>query len=197
MSFFPISCTSSGFHILFALCPKSSLFLTISPSLYFVTLTFLKLCCFQSISHAWLFVTPWTVARQASLHGISQARILEWVTIPFSRGSSQPRNWTRVSCISCIGTQLLYHWAAVHGVVKSRTWLSDFPFTFHFPALEKEMATRSSVLAWRIPGTGQPCGLLSMGSHNWSDLAAAAAAGRIWIWEFFSYQPLSCFPFPM
>ena len=43
-------------------------------------------------------------------------------------------------------------WAAVHGVAKSRTWLSDFPFTFHFHALEKEMATHSSVLAWRIPG---------------------------------------------
>ena len=45
-------------------------------------------------------------------------------------------------------------WAAVHGVAKSRTRLSDFPFTFHFPALEKEMATHSSALAWRIPGTG-------------------------------------------
>ena len=47
-------------------------------------------------------------------------------------------------------------WAAVHGVAKSRTRLSDFPFTFHFHALEKEMATHSSVLAWRIPGVGQP-----------------------------------------
>ena len=47
-------------------------------------------------------------------------------------------------------------WAAVHGVAKSRIRLSDFPFTFHFPALEKEMATHSSVLAWRIPGTGEP-----------------------------------------
>ena len=50
-------------------------------------------------------------------------------------------------------------WAAVHGVTKSRTRLSDFPFTFHFHALEKEMATHSSVLAWRIPGTGEPGGL--------------------------------------
>ena len=57
-------------------------------------------------------------------------------------------------------------WAAVHGVSKSRTRLSDFPFTFHFPALEKEMATHSSVLAWRIPGTGDPDGLLSLGSHR-------------------------------
>ena len=71
-------------------------------------------------------------------------------------------------------------WAAVHGVATSRTQLSDFTFTFHFHALEKEMATHSSVLAWRIPGTGQPGGLPSMGSHrvglDWRDLAAAAAS---------------------
>ena len=69
-------------------------------------------------------------------------------------------------------------WAAVHGVAKSRTRLSNFTFPFHFHALEKEMATHSSVLAWRIPGTVQPGGLPSMGSHrvghDWSDLAAAA-----------------------
>ena len=57
-------------------------------------------------------------------------------------------------------------WAAVHGVAKSQTQLSDFPFTFHFHALEKEMATHCSVLAWRIPGTGEPGGLPSMGSHR-------------------------------
>ena len=57
-------------------------------------------------------------------------------------------------------------WAAVYGVTQSRTRLSDFPFTFHFHALEKEMATHSSVLAWRIPGTGDPGGLLSMGSRR-------------------------------
>ena len=56
-------------------------------------------------------------------------------------------------------------WAAVHGVAKSRT-LSDFTFTFHFHALEKEMATHSSVLAWRVPGTGEPGGLPSVGSHR-------------------------------
>ena len=55
-------------------------------------------------------------------------------------------------------------WAAVHGAVKSWTRLSNFTFTFHFHALEKEMATHSSVLAWRIPGTAEPGGLLSMGS---------------------------------
>ena len=101
-----------------------------------------------------------------------------------------------LSCMSCLygegdGTPLQYScledpmdggawWAAVHGVAGSWTWLSDFTFTFHFHALEKEMATHSSVLTWRIPGTGEPGGLPSMGSHrvghDWSDLAAAAAA---------------------
>ena len=75
-------------------------------------------------------------------------------------------------------------WATVHGVAKSQTRLSDFTFTFHVHALEKEMATHSSVLAWRIPGMGEPGGLLSQGSHrvghNLSDLGAAAAgAGTI------------------
>ena len=57
-------------------------------------------------------------------------------------------------------------WAPVHGVSKSRAQLSDFTFTFHFHALEKEMATYSSILAWRIPGTEEPSGLPSMGSHR-------------------------------
>ena len=56
--------------------------------------------------------------------------------------------------------------ATVHGVAEGLTRLSDFTFTSHFHALEKEMATHSSVLAWRIPGTGEPGGLLSMGSHR-------------------------------
>jgi len=71
-------------------------------------------------------------------------------------------------------------WAAVHGVAEGWAWLGGFTFTFHFHALEKEMATHSSVLAWRIPGMAEPGGLPSMGSHrvghDWSDLAAAAAA---------------------
>ena len=57
-------------------------------------------------------------------------------------------------------------WAAVHGVAKSRARLSDFTFTFHSHALEMEIATHSILLAWRIPGTGEPGGLLSMGSHR-------------------------------
>ena len=71
-------------------------------------------------------------------------------------------------------------WGRYEGVAMSRSRLSDFTFTFHFHAMEKEMATHSSVLAWRIPGMAEPGGLLSMGSHrvghDWSDLAAAAAA---------------------
>ena len=88
----------------------------------------------------------------------------------------------------CNGTPLQYSclenpmdggawWAAVHGVAEGRIRLSDFTFTFHFHALEKEMATQSHVLAWRIPGMREPGGLPSMGSHrvghDWSDLAAA------------------------
>ena len=69
--------------------------------------------------------------------------------------------------------------AAVHGVAEGQTRLSEFTFTFHFHALEKEMATHSSVLAWRIPGMGEPGGLLSLGlhrvGHDWSDLAVAVA----------------------
>ena len=57
-------------------------------------------------------------------------------------------------------------WAAVHGVAKSQTRLSDFTFTFHFPTLEKEMATHFSILAWKIPGTEEPGGLQSMGSQR-------------------------------
>ena len=57
-------------------------------------------------------------------------------------------------------------WATVHGVTKSQTRLSNFPFTFYFHALEKETATHSNVLAWRIPGTGEPGGLPSMGLHR-------------------------------
>ena len=86
---------------------------------------------------------------------------------------------------SCLGNPMDRGawWAAVHGVVKSQTWLSNFTFTFHFHALEKEMATHFSVLAWRIPGTEEPGGLPSLGSHrvrhDWSDLAAAAASNAL------------------
>ena len=95
-------------------------------------------------------------------------------------------------------------WAAAHGVAKSRTWLNDFTFTFCFHALQKEMATHSSVLASRIPGMGEPGGLPSMGSHrvghDWSGLAAAAACGsaaknlptmqETWVWSLGWEDPL-------
>ena len=77
-------------------------------------------------------------------------------------------------------------WAPVHGVAKSQTQLSDFTFTFHFHALKKEMATHSSVLAQRIPGTGEPGGLPSMGSHrvghDWSDSSSGSVC-KICEWK--------------
>ena len=91
------------------------------------------------------------------------------ITLPFSRALLSSEETERLNLVN---EELIV--SAVHGVAKSRTRLSNFTFTFHFPALEKEMATHSSVLAWRIPGTGEPGGLLSMGLHrvgyDWSDL---------------------------
>ena len=88
---------------------------------------------------------------------------------------------------------------AVHGVAKSRTRLTEFTFTFHFHALEKEMATHSSVLAWRIPGMGEPGRLPSTGSHrvghDWSDLAAAAAVVKLCMCaKSFQSYPTLCNP---
>ena len=112
----------------------------------------------------------------AAVHGVAQSQTrLKWLS---SSSSSQ------YSCLENLMDGGAW-WAAVHGVVKSRTQLSDFTSTFHFHALEKEMATHSSVLAWRIPGTGEPGGLQSMRlhrvRHDWSDLAAAAACTYHWI----------------
>ena len=114
----------------------------------------------------------------AAVYGVAQSRTR--LTRP---SSSSSRDFGEGN-----GTPLQYYcfhpmdrgaWrAAVHGVTEGQTQLSDFTFTFHFHASEKEMATHSSVLAWRIPGTGEPGGLPSMGSHrvglDWSDLAVAA-----------------------
>ena len=80
--------------------------------------------------------------------------IMEKATAPHSRALAWKIPWMGA------------WWATVHGVAKSRTRLSNFPFTFYSHALEKEMATHSSVLAWRIPGTEEPGGLPSMGSHR-------------------------------
>ena len=87
-------------------------------------------------------------------------------------------------------------WAAVHGVTKSQTWLGDFTFTFYFHALEKEMATHSSVLAWRIPGTGDPGKLPSMGlhrvGHDWSNLAVEMIIMDHCYQEFYKLPHSSC-----
>ena len=114
---------------------------------------------------------------QATVHGVTKS----WTQLAaFGEGNGTPLQY------SCLENPMDggAWWAAVHGVAKSRTRLSDFTFTFHFHALEKEMATHSSVLAWRIPGMAEPSGLPSMGSHrvghDWSDLAAVAAAADDW-----------------
>ena len=90
-----------------------------------------------------------------------------WVTLMTSRESDGESNGNPLQ-YSCLENPMDggAWWAAVHGVAKSLAQLSNFTFTFHFHALEKEMATHSSVLAWRIPGTGEPHGLPSMGSHR-------------------------------
>ena len=108
----------------------------------------------QSLSQAWLLAIPWTAAHQASLSFTISWRLHFIMNKPCNK-------------IDALLVMVM----------------SDFTFTFHFHALEKEMATHSSVLAWRIPGTGEPGGLLSMGSHRvghgWSDVAAAAAATAV------------------
>jgi len=123
------------------------------------------------------------------IHFLSQA--LHWVP----RLPQQVReNWTLLIELTGEGndTPLQYSclenpmdggawWAAVHGVVKSQTRLSNFTCTFHFHVLEKGMATHSSVLAWRIPGTGEPGGLPSMGSHRvgWTRLKQLSSSSSI------------------
>ena len=96
-------------------------------------------------------------------HSSPLARKLPWAEEP-----GRPQSMGTPLQYSCLENPMDRGawWAAVHGVAKSRTRLSVFIFTFHLHALEKEMATHSSVLAWRIPGTGEPGGLLSMGSHR-------------------------------
>ena len=146
-------------------------------------------------SRVWLFVTLWTAACQGAL-SVGFSRQEYWSDLPCPCHDPPPEIFPTQGLNPCLLWRLhsrwiLYQWvikevhnnnnmAAVHRVAKSRTRLSDFTLTFHLHVLEKEMATHSSVLAWRIPGTGEPGGLLSMGSHrvrhDWSDLAAAAAA---------------------
>ena len=91
--------------------------------------------------------------------------ILKWYKCTYLQ--NQRRQWhpTPVLCLENPMDGGAW-WAALHGIAKSQTRLSDFPFTFHFHALEREVATHSSVLAWRIPGTAEPGGLPSLGSHR-------------------------------
>ena len=112
----------------------------------------------------------------SSIHGIFQARVLEWGAVAFSAMDMSLSKLQEVFGESN-GNALQYSclenpmdggawWAAVHGVAQSRARLRDFTFTYYFHALEKEMAAHSSVLAWRIPGSREPGGLPSMGSHR-------------------------------
>ena len=128
----------------------------------------------------------------AAVYGVAQSQTwLKWLSSSSRQHIKKQRHYFANKCLSGEGngTPLQYSclenpmdggvwWAAVHGVAKSQTRLSGFTFTFHFHAVEKEMATHSSVLAWRIPGMGEPGGLPSMGlhrvRHDWSNLAAAA-----------------------
>ena len=115
----------------------------------------------QRVGHDWVTELNWTD---------------DLLMSPLREGNGTPRQY---SCLENPMDRGAW-WAAVYGVARSQARLSDFTFTFHFHALEKEMATHSSVLAWRIPGTGELGGLPSMGlhrvGHDWSDAAAAAAA---------------------
>ena len=123
----------------------------------------------KSLSRVLLFVTPWTAAYQAPPSmGFSRQEYWSGLPLPSpGEGNSYPLK-EMATHSGTLGTEKpgrLY----VLAVAKSRTRLSDFTFTFHFAlftALEKEMATHSSVLAWRIPGTGEPRELPSMGSHR-------------------------------
>ena len=121
----------------------------------------------------------------SSLHGILQTKYWSGLPMPSPGDLPNPAIEPRSPAFQADvltseppGMQIWF-WEEKTKLKRVLARLSDFTFTFHFHALEKEMATHSSVLAWRIPGTGEPGGLVSMGSHrvghDWSDLAAAAA----------------------
>ena len=143
----------------------------------------------KRVRHDWWLSTHVPLSRAPEHLALSR----QWQSRPGSTSSVALINtaWPKSTSLTTDGTPLQYSclenamdgeawWAAVHGVAKNWTWLSDFTFTFHSHTLEKEMATHSSVLAWRIPGTEEPGGLPSVGSHrvrhDWSNLAAAATA---------------------
>ena len=141
---------------------------------YFISVSLNFLLCKMSFSNFYLTGWLWLNTSNQQLSGIySNITIIFFLTFLSISFFSNPSKY------SCLENPMDggAWWAAVHGVAKSRIRLSVFPFTFHFHALEKEMATHSSVLAWRIPGAREPGGLPSMGSHevgyDWSDSAAA------------------------
>ena len=122
------------------------------------------LCVLQCFSHVHLFVTLWTVARLLC-PGDSPGKILEQVVMTSSWGSYRPKDQTCISYVSCIGRQVLYD-SATWEVLSASPVFSFNPKAFLRCRSEKAMATHSSVLAWRTPGTGEPGGLLPMGSHR-------------------------------
>ena len=135
------------------------------------------ICVPMSGPHCCVTVTlssPWNWVVSGLHLWSSFSELFEVLCIIRGKGNGTP---LRYSCLENPMDRGVW-WAAVHGVAKSGTRLSDFTFTFHFHELEKEMATHSSVLAWRIPGMEEPGGPPSMGLHrvwhDWSDLAAAA-----------------------
>ena len=123
----------------------------------------------------WLKIIEWGLTRITALPPRAPFFSLHCVCVCIGEGNGTPHQ------CSCLENPMDggAWWAAVHGVAKSRTQLSNFTFTFQFHAWEKEMSTHFSILAWRIPGTGEPGGLPSLGSHrvghDWGDSAAAAA----------------------
>ena len=122
-------------------------------------------------------------AWHAAIHGVakSRTRLSDWSDLIWNsilgEGNGTPLQYSCLQNPMDRGTW----WAAVHGVAKSQTRLSDFTFTFHFHALEKEMATHSSVLAWRIPRTGEPRGLPSMGSQSrtWLKRLSSSSSSKL------------------
>ena len=112
-----------------------------------------------------LFIVSFTVQKLLSLI-MSQLFTFAFISVTLGGGSRESNgNPLQYSCLeNPMDGEAWY--AAVHGVARNRTQLSDFTFTFHFHALEKEMVTHSSVLAWRIPGMAEPGRLPSMGSHR-------------------------------
>ena len=166
--------------------------LLISSLVLFNSIKFPKVINYSYLFHHWSSTSHGSAKSQSLIFSYSHTSCQSFLALSASffpnnnlLQALSPRQWHPTPVLSpgkSHGQRSL--WAAVHGVAQSWTWLSNFTFTFHCRALEKDMATHSSVLAWRIPGTGEPGGLPSMGSHrvrhDWSDLAAAASSRADW-----------------